>query len=273
MTRNIPVNKITRLSESGVFVKHTDDWQSQHPVDSVHRDDYYIFAVLLDGNIDLMLDFKKITLQGGEGTVVAPGQVHMPWTGADMPTAWCLFVAADLIPDNLLEDIERYSLSGIPIQFQEAGLQDISALFGILRRNLSNVTLARFLSLSIVELFCNAIPNIPDRTFDRYVALTLRFKRMVNAIYINEKQPAEYASRLNVSRVYLNEAVRATTGMSVGKYIRTHVIVNAKRLLAHSSLNVNEIAQSLGYDDASYFERMFRKETGATPTEFRKNIV
>ncbi len=220
-----------------------------------------------------MLDFKEIEIQCGEGVIVSPGQVHLLKPSEQKPTAWLLFVASDLIPDNLIDKIERYSLSVRTMRFADAALKDISSLFGILRCNLSNVTLARFLSLSIVELFCNAIPNIPDRTFDRYVALTLRFKRMVNAIYINEKQPAEYASRLNVSRVYLNEAVRATTGMSVGKYIRTHVIVNAKRLLAHSSLNVNEIAQSLGYEDASYFERMFRKETGTTPTEFRKNIV
>lgn len=273
MAKNIPVNKIERLSENGVFVKHTDDWQSHAPVEAVHRDDYYLFAVLLDGTVDLMLDFKDIAIQGKEGIIVSPGQVHLPKLKAEIPTAWSLFVASDLIPDSLREKLERYSLSVEPLHFTETDLKDISSLFGILKRNVSNAGLTRFLALSIVELFCGAVPDMSDSSFDRYVALTLRFKRMVDASYVNEKHPAEYASRLNVSRVYLNEAVRATTGMSIGKYIRSHVIINAKRLLAHTSMNINEIAQSLGYDDASYFERMFRKETGITPSAFRKNIV
>lgn len=273
MAKNIPVNRIARISDNGVFVKHTDDWQKQTPLDFVHRDDYYMFAVLLDGNADAMVDFRNISLSGGEGIIVSPGQVHLPKIGAVIPTAWSLFIAADLIPDDLHEKIERYSLSTSPLRFSGTDLQDISSLFGILNRNVSNGVLARFLSLSIVALFCSAIPDVTDNTADRYVALTLRFKRLVDAIYVDEKHPAEYASRLNVSRVYLNEAVKATTGVSVGKYIRATVMVNAKRLLAHTTMNISEIAQSLGYDDASYFERMFRKESGMTPSEFRKNIV
>lgn len=273
MAKNIPVNKIERLSENGVFVKHTDDWQSHAPVDTVHRDDYYLFAILLDGAVDFLLDFKDIAIQSNEGIIVSPGQVHLPKLKAEIPTAWSLFVASNLIPDSLREKIERYSLSVRPLQFADAVLKDISSLFGILKRNVSNAALTRFLALSIVGLFYEAIPDMSGTAFGRYIALTLRFKRMVDANYVNEKRPAEYASRLNVSRVYLNEAVRATTGMSIGKYIRSHVIINAKRLLAQTSMNINEIAQSLGYDDASYFERMFRKETGITPSVFRKNIV
>lgn len=273
MAKNIPVNKIEWLSENGVFVKHTDDWQSDSPADIVHRDEYYIFTVLLDGTADVMLDFNDITIHSGEGIIVSPGQVHLLKLISDKPTAWILFVASDLIPDNFIEKLERYSLSVRPLQFTDRVLKDISALFGILKRNISNAALARYLSLSIVDLFCGTIPNMSDNTLDRYIALTLRFKRMVDECYVIEKRPAEYASRLNVSRIYLNEAVRATTGISIGKYIRSHVIVNAKRLLAHTTMNINEIAQSLGYDDATYFERMFRKETGVTPSTFRRNIV
>lgn len=273
MAKSIPVNKIERLSENGVFVKHTDDWKSHSPVDAVHRDDYYLFALLLDGAVDVMLDFKDIAIQSGEGIIVSPGQVHLSRLKEEIPIAWSLFVAPDLIPDSLREKLERYSLSVKPLLFSDAVIKDISSLFEILRRNSSNTLLTRFLSLSIIDLFCEAIPDMSDRTFGRYITLTLRFKRMVDANYVNEKRPAQYAARLNVSRVYLNEAVRATTGMSIGKYIRSHVIINAKRLLAHTTMNINEIAQSLGYDDASYFERMFRKYTGITPSVFRINIV
>ena len=78
---------------------------------------------------------------------------------------------------------------------------------------------------------------------------------------------------LNVSRVYLNEAVKAVTGVSAGEFIRSHAVLSAKRMLVHTDLDINQIAEELGYDDTSYFSRMFKKETGLTPSEFRENLV
>lgn len=77
---------------------------------------------------------------------------------------------------------------------------------------------------------------------------------------------------LNISEVYLNEAIRAMTGMNTGSFIRAQVVLNAKRLLVHTSRTVSEIAASLGYDDVSYFSRLFKREAGMTPTDFRKNL-
>lgn len=49
-----------------------------------------------------------------------------------------------------------------------------------------------------------------------------------------EKRPAVYASMLNLSEVYLNEAVKGATGLSAGEYIRSRAVVQAKRQLAYS---------------------------------------
>jgi AraC-like DNA-binding protein len=51
--------------------------------------------------------------------------------------------------------------------------------------------------------------------------------------------------------------------------IRDRVILEAKRLLLHSSISVCEAAYYLGYDDCSYFIRLFKKDVGHTPEKFR----
>jgi AraC-like DNA-binding protein len=85
------------------------------------------------------------------------------------------------------------------------------------------------------------------------------------------KRPSEYASELNLSPAYLNEAVKKMTELSVSDCIRNEIVLQAKRLLFYTHQSVKEIACSLGYDDYSYFTRLFTKSAGVSPTQFRKN--
>ena len=77
---------------------------------------------------------------------------------------------------------------------------------------------------------------------------------------------------LNISEVYLNEAVKESVGLSVGAYIRARIILQAKRQLAYTSLSAKEIAYSLGYEDYAYFSKLFRKNVGKSPSDYRKNL-
>ena len=58
--------------------------------------------------------------------------------------------------------------------------------------------------------------------------------------------------------------------MSALKVIESRVLLEAKRYLTFSSLSVKEIAALLGYADAGYFNRMFRREIGTAPGKFRQ---
>jgi AraC family transcriptional activator of pobA len=83
------------------------------------------------------------------------------------------------------------------------------------------------------------------------------------------KSPSGYASRLNVSQSYLNESVKRITGFPVTYWIQQEVLLEAKRLLYHSELNVKQIAYELGYEDPSYFSRFFGRAAGMPALAFR----
>ncbi len=106
----------------------------------------------------------------------------------------------------------------------------------------------------------------------RYKSITLSFRKLLDKNLVQEKSPAAYASMLNISEVYLNEAVKGTTGLSVGAYLRARVIVEAKRLLTYTSMTAKEVAYSLGYEDYAYFSRFFRKYVGVSPSGYTKNL-
>lgn len=107
----------------------------------------------------------------------------------------------------------------------------------------------------------------------RFDVITKAFKSSLEKNFMNIKSPTAYAEALNISTPYLNECVKTITGYPVSNHIQQRVILEAKRLLYHSDKSVKEIAGELGYDDYSYFTRLFVKVTGMTPLAFRnKNL-
>ena len=61
-------------------------------------------------------------------------------------------------------------------------------------------------------------------------------------------------------------------GRSAGEMISSRIMLEAKRLLFHTTSDISEIAFDLGFEDPSYFTRTFKLFEGKTPTEFRDDI-
>lgn len=83
---------------------------------------------------------------------------------------------------------------------------------------------------------------------------------------------ASYASEIGISENYLSRLVKKHTGRSVGAWIDIVRIQRAKRLLSDTSHPIIDIASAVGIEDQSYFSRLFKKETGLTPSVFRKKM-
>jgi len=99
--------------------------------------------------------------------------------------------------------------------------------------------------------------------------------KFLEAVF-NPDQPigtiATYAQAAGISENYLSRQVKQSTGRSVGQWIDAVRIVKAKRLLASTAIPIIDVAAAIGLDDQSYFARFFKRETGLTPTGFRKSM-
>lgn len=84
--------------------------------------------------------------------------------------------------------------------------------------------------------------------------------------------PRKLAAILGVSADHLSATLRAATGKAAAQHIHERLLLEARRLLAHSHLDVAEIAWHLGYQDVSYFGRVFRRREGMAPGQFRKHF-
>lgn len=83
---------------------------------------------------------------------------------------------------------------------------------------------------------------------------------------------AAIASSLNMSPRYLTDLLKLETGKTAQELIHIFLINEAKNKLRSSDGNVSEIAYSLGFENMSYFSKIFKKETGVTPKDFKKHL-
>jgi AraC-like DNA-binding protein len=84
-----------------------------------------------------------------------------------------------------------------------------------------------------------------------------------------DKTPSFYASQLHITLKHLNRICNEILKKTTTEVITDRIILEAKRMLMDKKFTVNEIATELGYDDYSYFTRIFKKHATMTPTDFR----
>lgn len=81
---------------------------------------------------------------------------------------------------------------------------------------------------------------------------------------------ASYANNLNISPDYLKKVIKQFTGKTPLTWIHESVILEARTLLFNTNMTISEISIRVGVEDPSYFSRLFKKHTGQSPMEYRK---
>lgn len=131
------------------------------------------------------------------------------------------------------------------------------------------------LSIDCYKLLMNFVDavNMPhllnEPLYVKYVAPVIK---IIETLYDCPLTAQELSRQVYVTPQYLSRLFNRFLGYSVYEYLVMYRITKAKELLiTHWDLDVQQIALSVGFQDPSHFIVMFRKITGTTPLEFRKN--
>jgi YesN/AraC family two-component response regulator len=81
----------------------------------------------------------------------------------------------------------------------------------------------------------------------------------------------ELADYVKLNPAYFSRLFKKEMGIPVSTYIRRQKVETAKNMLAYSEFQVSQIAQILAFPSQSYFAEIFKKETGFTPMEYKRN--
>lgn len=103
-------------------------------------------------------------------------------------------------------------------------------------------------------------------------ALLARFQALLEQDYRRARPLAAYARALGVTPTHLSRVARALTGRPASQLILERRLLEARRALAYTSMQVAEIAYMLGYTDPAYFARVFARAAGESPSAFRARL-
>lgn len=279
--KNIPVHRMDDWF-SGVYIKPFGVVKSAgkpYEISRPHRHDFY-YCVLMDkGEMELEVDFEKIKLTDQCLFLSYPSQIHSI-ISAKMERGWFLAFDPSMLDEplkNILDQcLSEVILLRLPSEKSTNFYSFVTNLYTVYedRTQLfrqpviqSMVTAfvyqlaAAYLSIEKINLFQHSV---------RSVEITKTFKQILRRNFKSMKRPSEFAAKMNITVSHLNDTVRSVTGFPVTYYIQQELMREAQRLLYYSDLSVKEIADSLGFEDAQYFNRLFSKIMGISPGAFRK---
>ena len=102
--------------------------------------------------------------------------------------------------------------------------------------------------------------------------IVLKVKSFVDEHYKDQISLNQLANRFNVGDSYLSHMFKEITGFNLMLYLASVRIQHAKELLEKQDISITEVALMVGYDDYSYFSRVFKKIEGFSPRVYRENL-
>ncbi|MGC9523316.1 MAG: substrate-binding domain-containing protein [Anaerolineae bacterium] len=100
--------------------------------------------------------------------------------------------------------------------------------------------------------------------------LVRRAMAYIHEHYMEPITRKEIAAHVNVSARHLDRCFSDETGITPIDYLNRFRLRQARRLLRSNTLNISEIAAAVGFSDSSYFSRVFSREVGMSPSDFRR---
>ena len=102
--------------------------------------------------------------------------------------------------------------------------------------------------------------------------LSNRMKTYIEVNYYKDITPLSVAKRFFVNPSYASRIFSKNVGISMNEYINCRKIDRAKLLLSSSTIPMSSISLNVGFSDANYFARIFKRIVGVSPTEYRESI-
>jgi AraC family transcriptional activator of pobA len=243
-----------------------------------HRHDYEEILILLTGNPEHFIDFKKEQLQTPLVVYVAKGKMHN-FVPDIHTTGWVIRYQGELLPDNRFNFYCNF-LDSINYQFESTEcLDQLVTLCQLMyqahsspRKDLNFIIHLLSAFLSRLESENKKHLNSDPHSDNNQMVTFNNFLRIVEENYKRPLSVDFYAEKLFMTVRNLNNICHAIFNKSVSEIIENRKLIEAKKLLTHSSLSVSEIGYELGFNEKAYFTRVFSKKTGITPTEFRQEM-
>src|SRR6218665_2617626 len=249
-----------------------------------HRHDFYFVAIFIKGSGTHTVDFIKYFVKPGSVFAIIPGQSHN-WNLSEDTEGFVLFHTKNFynlyFPSKRVQDYPFFgSMHNSPsFLLKEKSLKNAKLICSEILNEYKHEYLLKFQRISVmldllyIDLTRLYLPkSFIIRKKHDYLFRIEKLENLIDAHFRKIRSPGQYAKMMFVSNKHLNRICKEVLNKTTSDLIMDRLLLEAKRLLVHSSLTVSEIAGELGFFDVSYFSRLFKKKIGKTPLKFIKSF-
>lgn len=294
------IMKIKNVSDYSRYLGHTD----RHPLVSVINyaevspirhslNSYSVYGIFFHDqqDIDLTYGCGKYDYKSGTVICVAPGQIGGKEDNGErvMLTGWALLFHPDLLRGTpLSKNIKQYTFFDYRVHEALHMTDEEHDIFVSLMQQIRNELqkphdeLQNAILIAYIELVLNFCQRFYNRQFTTRKLensdILMKFDNLLNDYYEKNTQltlglpTVQYcADKLCMSSNYFGDVIKKTTGDTASNYIRQHVIQRVKNELA-TGASIVQVADDLGFKYPQHLSRMFKQQTGITPSEYCERL-
>ena len=273
-----PLVSVVNLSEATKFPTH-------------FTINYGVYALYLKETVCGDIRYGKQTYDYQEGTITsfAPGQVaEIEMAEGVKPKAYGILFHPDLIKGTPLgSEIKRYSFfsykSNEALHISDDEKKIIMDCLSKIQMKLEHAIdrLSKRLIAGNIQLLLDYCLRFYERQFNTRAVVNKdilsRFESLLDDYFDNGRARTDglptvkyFADKVFLSPNYFGDLIKKETGKTAQEYIQTRLIDAAKEMIAGSDKTMSQIAYELGFQYSQHFNRLFKKNVGYTPNEYRR---
>lgn len=251
---------------------------------SPHKHLFHEIFFIKKGSMTHNIDFKEYKINQKSIFFISQNQLHL-LAKVEMPLeGYRLMFKQDFLKSTLFGNDFLFEIIHIDNIYDNPHLVitdepslPIELYFDLLyqeytHQKTTTLSLQALLYLTLAEIKRVLIQRNTQHIPNNQILMYKKFIELLENNFNKNTKIKEYADYLHISQKTLSRLLHQITNKSFTEIVQNRVILEAKRMLQFSNFSVSQISDYLGYEDASYFSRCFKKSTNMTPIEFRQKL-
>ncbi len=248
-----------------------------------HRLKFNNLILITGGTGTHFVDFHQYPVRAGDLIYVRRDQIHA-FDLRSKPQGKVLLFTPGFI-DHLRAEIRfpfftpyQVDASSAPVFKARAGVaRSCEVLMNEIMLAADSSRPALVIRLLVAALILTAFaerPDDPSRLIEEHRQNKFRaFIKQVEANFTQTREAAAYAGMIHVTYKTLNDICKQCCSQTAKQVIDAHTVLEAKRRLAIEQVRVEQLADDLGFDEATNFVKYFKKHTALTPARFKQQFT
>jgi len=252
-----------------------------------HRHTYEELIWVKSGDGTQLIDNERLTIQANTLYLISNGQIHNFIEGKQMEAyvigfdhnflkAYSPFPYATVsrLLDNF-KTINALALKSPSLEELDIIVRQMHAEYAKPKKTIKKLEILNCFLLILLNIIQRELPTFQGQlekvATDYKFPIYQEFQQLIDLNFTEQHSLSFYTDKLGISARNLTSCTKIYTGKSAKQLIIVRLTTEAKRLLAFTSLSLKEIATTLGFEETSYFIRLFRIQTSQTPGTYREN--